>query len=81
MDDEEIIQRIKLRGLTSGRSDDSDETIIRNRIEVYKNETSPVFDFYAAKGKSHSVNGIGSIDEIFERLSAVIDRMASAARA
>lgn len=81
VDDEEIIQRIKLRGLTSGRSDDSDETIIRNRIEVYKNETSPVFDFYAAKGKSHSVNGIGSIDEIFERLSAVIDRMASAARA
>lgn len=81
VDDAEIIQRIKLRGATSGRSDDSDENIIRNRITVYKNETSPVFDFYAAKGKSHSINGIGSIDEIFERLSAAIDRMASAAKA
>lgn len=77
VDDEEIIQRIKLRGETSGRADDSDETVIRNRIAVYKNETSPVYDFYAAKGKSHSIDGIGSIDEIFERLSAAIDRTAS----
>ena len=81
VDDGEIIQRIKLRGATSGRSDDSDENIIRNRIAVYKNETSPVFDFYAAKGRSHSINGIGSVSEIFDRLSSAIDRMASAARA
>lgn len=81
VDDEEIIQRIKLRGATSGRADDSDENIIRNRIDVYKNETSPVFDFYATKGKSHSIDGIGSIQEIFERLSATIDRMATAAKA
>jgi adenylate kinase len=81
VDDEEIIQRIKLRGATSGRADDSDENVIRNRINVYKNETSPVFDFYAAIGKSQSIQGIGDIDDIFGRLSAAIDRLASAASA
>ncbi|MBV6439289.1 MAG: adenylate kinase [Haliscomenobacteraceae bacterium CHB4] len=80
VDDEEIIERIKLRGETSGRADDSDETIIRNRIAVYKNETSPVYDFYATKGISQSIDGIGGIDEIFERLSAAVDRMASIAK-
>jgi adenylate kinase len=81
VDDEEIVQRIKLRGATSGRPDDSDETIIRNRIAVYKNETAIVFDYYAAQGKSHSINGIGNIQEIFARLSAAIDQLASAKRA
>ncbi|HRI58729.1 MAG TPA: adenylate kinase [Saprospiraceae bacterium] len=81
VDDAEIIQRIKLRGATSGRSDDSDDHIIRNRIAVYKNETSPVFDYYAAKGKSRSIDGLGHIDAIFERLTAAIDRMAGAAKA
>jgi len=81
VDDEEIIQRIKLRGATSGRADDSDENIIRNRINVYKNETSPVFDFYAAIGKSQRIEGIGDIDDIFGRLSAAIDRLASATSA
>lgn len=73
VDDEEIVHRIKLRGVSSGRADDSDEQIIRNRIVVYNTETAPVFDFYAEQGKSHSVNGIGSIDEIFDRLCNVID--------
>ncbi len=75
VDDEEIVERIKLRGATSGRPDDSDETVIRNRIEVYKNETTPVFDHYAKYGKSNSVNGIGSIADIFGRLSEVIDNL------
>ncbi len=71
--DEEITQRILLRGQTSGRADDNDPAIIRNRIEVYKNETTPVFDYYAQKGKSLKVNGIGSIEEIFGRLCDAID--------
>lgn len=71
--DDEIIQRIKLRGATSGRADDLDENVIRNRIQVYKNETSPVFDFFAGAGKSHSVDGMGTVEEIFERLCEVID--------
>ncbi len=81
VDDEEIVERIKYRGATSGRPDDLDETIIRNRIVVYKSETTPVFDYYAAQGKSHSINGIGNIQDIFGRLSAVIDRLAAAKRA
>lgn len=75
VDDEEIVQRIKLRGATSGRPDDSDESIIRNRIEVYKSETTPVFDYYAQSGKSHSVNGVGSIGEIFQRLSDIVGQL------
>jgi adenylate kinase len=73
VDDEEIVQRIKLRGTTSGRADDNDEAIIRKRITVYKNETTPVFDYYADKNRSHTVEGVGSIDSIFDRLCETID--------
>ena len=73
VDDEEIIKRILLRGKTSGRADDNDEQIIRNRIEVYNKETSPVFEYYAKKGKAQKIPGIGSIDEIFNRLCDAID--------
>jgi len=73
VDDEEIIQRIKLRGVTSGRSDDSNEKIIQYRIDVYKSETTPVFDYYAEQDKSHRINGVGTVEEIFERLCRTID--------
>jgi len=73
VDDAEIIKRILNRGKTSGRSDDNDENIIHNRIEVYKSETTPVFDFYAKSNKSKMINGIGSIEEIFNRLCAEVD--------
>ncbi len=73
VDDEEIVQRIKLRGLSSGRPDDSDENIIRNRINVYKNETAPVFNHYAGQQKSHSIHGIGTVEEIFVRLNEIVD--------
>jgi adenylate kinase len=75
--EEEIIQRILLRGKTSGRPDDNDSTVIRNRIQVYEEETARVYDYYAAVGKSHRVNGLGSVEEIFERLCAVIDGLDS----
>ncbi len=75
VDDTEIIQRIKLRGATSGRTDDLDESVIRNRIEVYKTETTPVYDYYAGQNKSHQVDGVGSIDAIFDRLCTVIDAL------
>ena len=73
VDDEEIVKRILNRGKTSGRSDDNDESIIRNRIDVYKSETSPVYDFYDAQGKAQLIDGIGSLEEIFGRLTAAID--------
>ena len=73
VDDEEIVGRILKRAETSGRADDADESIIRNRISVYKDETEPVFAYYARTDRSHRVDGIGSIEDIFTRLSAVID--------
>ena len=74
--DDELVKRLLLRGETSGRADDIDEAIIRNRIEVYKNETTPVFDYYAEKGKATRVHGVGTIEEIFGRLCAEIDKHA-----
>lgn len=73
VDDEEIVTRLTLRGATSGRADDGDEAIIRNRISVYKNETTPVFEYYNKQHKSHKINGIGSVGDIFDRLSAIVD--------
>jgi adenylate kinase len=75
VDDEEIIKRILLRGKTSSRADDNDESIIRNRIEVYNQETSPVFDYYQPAGKAIKVNGLGTIEEIFDRLCAEVDKL------
>jgi adenylate kinase len=71
--EQEIVNRILNRGKTSGRLDDNDEGIIRNRIAVYEQETAPVFDHYAQSGKSWKIDGMGSIDEIFARLCARID--------
>lgn len=76
VDDEEIVTRLLNRGKTSGRKDDSDVKIIRNRIDVYKSETTPVYDFYNDKMKARKVDGLGSIDEIFDRLCEVIDEVA-----
>jgi len=73
--DDEIVKRILNRGLTSGRADDNDESIIRNRINVYNNETAQVFDYYAKTDKSVKVDGIGTIDEILGRLKTAIDNV------
>lgn len=74
-DDEELIQRLLERGKVSGRTDDQDEEKIRNRFEEYNQKTSPLIDFYTEQGKFISVNGIGSIEEITQRLSNVIDSL------
>lgn len=73
VDDDEIVTRLLERGKTSGRSDDQSEGTIRNRIGVFKSETSPVFDFYAEQDKSVKVQGVGTIDMIFDRLCEEID--------
>ena len=75
VDDDELRSRIRFRAQSSGRVDDQDEDKISNRIRVYKEETLPVIDHYKKKGKFHSVRGVGSIDEIFLNLSAIIDRL------
>ena len=75
VDEEEIVKRVLLRGKTSGRADDNDESIIRKRINVYRSETTPVADYYGQFGKSHKIQGVGSIDDIFNTLCHTIDSL------
>ncbi len=74
VDEEELIKRLVLRGKTSGRSDDADENIQRNRQAVYKKETLPVAAYYSKSKKVANVDGMGGINEIFDRLSFQIDK-------
>ncbi|NJB72778.1 adenylate kinase [Saonia flava] len=73
--DEVLIERLLERGKVSGRSDDQDEAKIRNRFDEYNEKTAPLKDFYEDMGKFHSVNGIGTIEEITERLKKVIEEL------
>lgn len=71
--EEELVKRLLNRGLTSGRSDDTNETIIRSRITEYNTKTSSVADYYRQTDKVVMIPGEGSIDEIFAALSKEID--------
>jgi adenylate kinase len=71
--DEELRKRLLLRGQTSGRADDQNEEKINNRIRVYKEETMPVADYYKQSERFRSVNGVGSVEEIFDSICAEID--------
>lgn len=74
VDDQELTSRLKKRAETEGRADDANPEVIANRIAVYKKETSPVADYYKAKGKFESIDGIGAVDAIEARLKEAIDR-------
>ncbi|WP_264520604.1 adenylate kinase [Flavobacterium sp. N1994] len=74
-DDEILVQRLLERGKTSGRPDDQDEEKIRNRYDEYNQKTAPLMHYYNAQGKFHKVDGIGSIEEVTQRLSQVIDNL------
>ena len=71
--DEELVKRLLNRGLTSGRSDDNNEAVIRNRIVEYKNKTAVVADYYKPFNKVRNIKGEGTLDEIFDLLCAEID--------
>ena len=71
--EEELVGRLMKRGQTSGRSDDTDESIIRNRITEYHHKTTAVADHYKQFDKVVLVKGEGTIDEIFDRISHEID--------
>ncbi len=73
VDDEELVARIIKRGRDSGREDDKNESVIFNRIITYNKKTAPLKNYYSEQGKYNSIDGIGGIDEIFDRLSSVID--------
>lgn len=70
--EEELVRRILLRGKDSGRADDTSEEVIRGRLDVYRMQTAVVADYYAAQGKYASVNGTGTMEEVFGRIADVI---------
>ena len=74
-DDEVLIKRLVERGKVSGRTDDQDEEKIRNRFTEYNEKTAPLITFYQMQGKYHTINGIGTIEEITTRLSETIDKL------
>jgi len=74
--EEELIARMINRAKTSGRTDDADESVQKKRISVYKNETLAVADHYSQFDKVVSLNGLGSIDDIFKALCTEIDAKA-----
>jgi len=69
----ELISRLSKRAKESGRKDDQDISIIKNRLDVYKNNTRPLIEYYTKKGKYVSINGKGKIDEIFTNMCKVVD--------
>jgi adenylate kinase len=73
VEESELKERLKKRAEVSGRADDANPEVIANRIRVYNAETAPVKEYYAAQNKLISIDGIGSIDEISQRLFEAID--------
>jgi len=74
VEEDELITRLINRGKESGRSDDNYETI-KARLDVYYNQTSPLKDQYKKEGKLHEIMGLGTKDEIFSRISDVVDKV------
>lgn len=75
VDDEVLVQRLLERGKSSGRVDDANEEVIRERIKVYYNQTAPLKNFYEAQNKYYGVDGVGTVDAITARLSEKFDQL------
>lgn len=72
--EDELMARLLNRGKLTGRSDDNEETI-KKRLGVYHNQTAPLIDWYENEGIHHHVEGLGTVDEIFDRICAVVDAL------
>jgi len=75
--EQELIKRLLHRGLTSGRPDDTNETVIRERIVEYQRKTTVVAEHYEKVGKVVRIEGEGTVDQIFNKLSGVIDKVSA----
>jgi adenylate kinase len=75
VDDEVLVGRLLERGKSSGRADDANEDVIRERIAEYYRKTDILKNYYQAEDKYFGVDGVGSIQEITVRLSGVIDKL------
>lgn len=72
-DHDTLVARLLNRAKDSGRADDADPAVIENRIKVYNEQTLPVADYYKKQGKSVEINGIGEINDIFNKIAEAID--------
>lgn len=72
--DSMIMERIKGRAIKEGRADDASEDVINNRISTYHNQTEPLIEFYSKAGKYCEIDGIGTIDEVRERIFGTMDK-------
>jgi adenylate kinase len=73
--EEELVKRLLMRGQTSDRPDDRDESVIRKRVKVYEEQTLPVAEYYGKQGKRVDIKGEGSVENIFSLLSAAIEKL------
>lgn len=73
VNDEEILIRLLKRAELEGRKDDTKE-VIENRINIYNSQTQPLIDFYTKESKFTAVDGLGSIESIFDSICKIIDK-------
>jgi len=74
VEEKELINRLIKRGEESGRSDDNLE-VIQKRLDVYRNQTEPLKEFYMKKGKLFKIKGNNSIEDVSEKIVDVLDRL------
>jgi adenylate kinase len=75
VDHDELVKRLIARAELSGRPDDKDPAVIENRIDVYKEKTEPIINYCNQKGLYQPINGMGTIDDIFKRLSDCMKKL------
>lgn len=71
VEDDELVERLVHRAREEGRSDDNEDTI-RARMDVYREETQPLLEYYASRGQLHRLNGMGSVEDVFRRIEEVL---------
>ncbi|MBJ59954.1 MAG: adenylate kinase [Flavobacteriales bacterium] len=75
VDDDELTKRLLERGKSSGRADDANESIIRNRIKEYNKKTAPLKKFYTKQNKLQSITGVGSVNSIYTKICEAIEQI------
>jgi adenylate kinase len=74
VDHEELVRRLIARAELSGRPDDKDPAVIENRIDVYRQKTEPIINYCSERGIYQPVNGMGTIEDIFDRLAVSVKK-------
>ena len=74
VDENEVVNRLLKRAELEGREDDN-ESVIRNRLDVYRRQTLPLADYYRSKGVFHGIEGIGTVEDVRERIKSVVSEL------